>query len=126
MKRAYGTSVPDAQAVHQLLTRLTRLRNLPAYRSADSRERLSAASHADRAAAVLIPLYEAIAEVARARVVVDSSKLPTYAMLLDGIEGVDVRVAHLVRDPRAAAFSWQRKKEQPDRRRPATWSSAAR
>lgn len=42
--------------------------------------------------------------------VVDSSKLPPYGLLLDGLPGLDVRVLHLVRDPRATAFSWRRRK----------------
>ena len=31
-----------------------------------------------------------------------------------GCDGIDLRVAHLVRDPRAAAYSWRRTKRQPD------------
>jgi hypothetical protein len=42
--------------------------------------------------------------------VVDSSKLPPYGLLVDGLPGVDVRVLHLVRDPRATAFSWRRRR----------------
>ena len=34
---------------------------------------------------------------------------------LADLPGLEVSVAHLVRDPRAAAFSWRRTKEQPDR-----------
>lgn len=59
-------------------------------------------------------LYEAIAEVAGVDVVVDSSKLPTYAMQLIDVPGVCLQVLHLVRDPRAAAFSWRRRRRQPD------------
>ena len=43
-----------------------------------------------------------------------ATKLPTYAALLAGTPGLDVDVVHLVRDPRAAAFSWQRKKAKND------------
>jgi len=42
--------------------------------------------------------------------VIDSSKLPQYGLLVDGLPGVEMRVLHLVRDPRAAAFSWRRRK----------------
>jgi len=55
--------------------------------------------------------YRAIAAEAGARVVVDSSKLPTYAYLLGLLPSVELSVLHLVRDPRAVAYSWQRKKE---------------
>jgi hypothetical protein len=42
--------------------------------------------------------------------VVDSSKLPPYGMLVDRIPGVDMRVLHVVRDPRATAYSWRRRR----------------
>lgn len=63
----------------------------------------------------LYRLYRAIKDVTQSRVVVDSSKAPPYGYLLGGLPGVEVYVVHLVRDPRAAAFSWRRKKVQPDR-----------
>lgn len=59
-------------------------------------------------------VYAAIATVSGAEVVVDSSKLPTYASLLAGVPGIELQVLHLVRDPRAAAHSWRRRKHQPD------------
>lgn len=61
----------------------------------------------DRLLPVLQSLYAAIADVAGARVVVDSSKLPNYAALL-GAASIDVRIAHLVRDPRGVMHSWQK------------------
>ena len=66
------------------------------------------------------PLYRAIATVTGARVIVDSSKLPSYLAVLRGVDGLDVRTVHLVRDPRAAAFSWQRAKALTDGARRAT------
>lgn len=60
-------------------------------------------------------LYRAVGVVAGAPIVVDSSKLPAYGYLLDQTTGIDLHVLHLVRDPRAAAYSWIRKKVQPDR-----------
>lgn len=59
-------------------------------------------------------LYRAMAEVTGSRVIVDSSKEPAYGYAVGMIPGVDLRVVHLIRDPRAAAYSWLRKKEQPD------------
>ena len=63
----------------------------------------------------LSSLYGAIADAAGARVIVDSSKLPTYGMVLDQVPGVDLRIVHLVRDPRATAYLWRRKKSLPDK-----------
>lgn len=59
-------------------------------------------------------LYQAIAAVTDARVVVDSSKFPGYGRVVSDLPNVDARVLHLVRDPRAVAYSWMRKKAQPD------------
>lgn len=59
-------------------------------------------------------LYRAIRSVSGSRVVVDTSKEPAYGYALGMVPGVDLRVLHLVRDPRAAAYSWAKKKRQPD------------
>ncbi len=59
-------------------------------------------------------LYRAIAEVSGSRVIVDSSKIPTYAYALRLMPDGDLFVAHLVRDPRACTYSWsKRRKAQP-------------
>ncbi len=54
-------------------------------------------------------LYRAVRDVSGAQVVVDSSKLPQYGYLLSESAGIDLRVVHLVRDPRATAYSWLRR-----------------
>ncbi|GAA2336518.1 sulfotransferase [Dactylosporangium salmoneum] len=59
-------------------------------------------------------LYRAIATVSGARAIVDSSKFPSYLTALLQSPGLDVRVAHIVRDPRAVAYSWQRHRHDPD------------
>jgi hypothetical protein len=59
---------------------------------------------------VLRKLYLAIASTTDGRVIVDSSKNPAYAYLLTQLADVQVSVIHLVRDPRAVAFSWSRTK----------------
>ena len=59
-------------------------------------------------------LYGAIQSLSGSRVIVDTSKEPAYGYALGMVPGVDLRVLHLVRDPRAAAYSWAKKKPQPD------------
>jgi hypothetical protein len=59
-------------------------------------------------------LYEAIAQVTHARVIVDSSKKSSGAALLRLLPEVDPYVVHLVRDPRAVAHSWSRLKMNVD------------
>lgn len=55
-------------------------------------------------------LYEAIQRVASPVMVVDSSKDPSHAFVLATIPTIELSVVHLVRDSRAVAFSWTRKK----------------
>jgi Sulfotransferase family len=59
-------------------------------------------------------LYKAIQSISGSRVIVDTSKEPAYGYALGMVPGIDLRVLHLVRDPRAAAYSWAKKKRQPD------------
>jgi hypothetical protein len=59
-------------------------------------------------------LYEAIGSVTESWVIVDSSKEPAHGYAMSLVPGVDFRVVHLIRDPRAAAYSWRKKKPQPD------------
>jgi hypothetical protein len=97
----------------------TRARHVPAM--VRSRSGAAARAHLARMgpnADRLARLYRAIRSVSRARVVVDSSKLPGYGFVLGLLPEVDLRVVHLVRDPRATAFSWSRVKDQPDRGAP--------
>lgn len=58
-------------------------------------------------------LYGAIKAASGARVIVDSSKSPTHALALSRLPGIEVDLVHLVRDPRAVAFSRQREQSQP-------------
>lgn len=60
-------------------------------------------------------LYRAAAKVAGADVIVDSSKSVPYARMLSLLPGLDVRILHLVRDSRAVANAWLRRKPTPDR-----------
>lgn len=65
-------------------------------------------------ARVAAALYRAIAAVTGARVIVDSSKRPSDAALLRLLPGFDPSFVHLVRDPRAVAYSWRRHKLELD------------
>lgn len=53
---------------------------------------------------------EALAEITGATTFVDTSKAPEYARSLGELPGVDLYVLNLVRDPRAVACSWYRRK----------------
>lgn len=58
----------------------------------------------------MVSLYEAIAAQSGASVIVDSSKYPAEPAALAREDGLDLRVLHVVRDPRATAHSWRRAK----------------
>jgi hypothetical protein len=69
----------------------------------------------DRYTTAVSAIYRAIVRVTGARVVVDSSKKPIEPVALGIVEGVDLYLAHLVRDPRAVVYSWQRSRVYSDR-----------
>jgi hypothetical protein len=58
-------------------------------------------------------IYRAVAEVTGSRVVVDASKGPALGQALAGSYGIDLRMLNVVRDPRAVAWSWNRRLERP-------------
>jgi hypothetical protein len=58
-------------------------------------------------------LYHAVAAVAGATTVLDSSKTPLLGWLATGRADLDFWALHVTRDPRAVAYSWQRRKFDP-------------
>lgn len=61
-------------------------------------------------AGVMRRLYEALADVTGARVIVDTSKRPSYAAFLGTLDDFDPYYVHLVREPRASAYSWHNRR----------------
>jgi hypothetical protein len=59
-------------------------------------------------------VYAAAAEVSGARAVVDSTKYPALAYCLRRAREFDLRVVHLVRDPRGVAYSWTKQVARPE------------
>ncbi len=55
-------------------------------------------------------LYQAAAQRAGVHALVDASKTPPYAINLLGQPGIELCFLHLVRDPRAVAWSWSRRR----------------
>lgn len=58
-------------------------------------------------------LYAALDEVGEGALVVDSSKIPSYALVLRRA-GVQLRVLHLVRDSRGVVHSWRKEVRRTD------------
>jgi hypothetical protein len=64
----------------------------------------------DEYLASVASLYEGLFAGSGAQLIVDTSKVPAYATLLEAIPQLDVFVLHMVRDPRAVAYSRTRTK----------------
>ena len=63
---------------------------------------------------ILGKIYRAIRDVSGAEVIVDSTKHVSYAYLLARVPGVDLRVAHLVRESQGVAHSWAKTVARPE------------
>jgi len=107
-----GMDKVDAREMMRLQASGARTRHIPRMLTAGGREQLKGrmGKFLDASAR----LYEAIKSVTGSRVIVDSSKEPAYGYAMGMVPELDVRVLHLIRDPRAAAYSWLKKKAQPD------------
>jgi hypothetical protein len=113
MDQAFGgMDGVDPRAMMRLQNLGTRTRHIPMMLTRGGRRSL-----AQRLEKLLIAygrLYEAIGAITGSRVIVDSSKEPAHGFAMSMVPGVDFYALHLLRDPRAAAYSWSKKKPQPD------------
>lgn len=88
--------------------RYVRIRNIPLLAVAFFRK------HLEPLATATESLHSAIAQVSGCRWIIDSSKWPAYGFFLKLVTKTNIRVVHLVRDPRGVAFSWARPKVRPE------------
>jgi hypothetical protein len=107
-----GWSELDVERVEQLRTAIDRSRMIPRLASG----RMSSALMADLAeyTGYYLAVYAAAAQVSGARVVVDSSKHPSLAYCLRTRRELDLRILHVIRDPRAVAYSWTKRVSRPE------------
>lgn len=99
---ARGWSVEEAHLWRERTLALRRLRLIPdrqLSRNGASRQR---AQYVE----LMRLLYLAVADVTGTRTLVDTSKVPAGALLLEGMSPIEGRIVHLVRDPRATVHSW--------------------
>lgn len=124
LERVYGRrpDVADARSVVETRSRELRVRST--WRITRTRGR-----GLEIYLSLMRKLYREIAAGTRARVIVDASKDPPFAAVLSLLPGVRPYFVHLVRDPRATAFSMSRRPkiqtDTPDSRR-MTRESVAR
>lgn len=102
----------ELETVPALARRVDRIRYLPGMYSPWKTRRF--ASEYERFSMLLLALYRAILAVSGARAVVDESKDLSLLYLLARRPEVDLRLVHLVRDCRGAAYSWMRRKRRPE------------
>ncbi len=80
----------------------------------------------ERLIRTLDALYVAAGEVAGVDVLVDSSKHPSYLFLLRSLPSHDVRLLHVIRDPRGVAHSWSKEVARPESGAPMEQLSTGR
>jgi len=112
LAEAFPGGIDRAEA-HRVMKRFNRMVSLPFLQFPSlmtaSMQR-DAATYREKFA----DLYAAIAKVSGAEVVVDSTKYPLHGWFLRLMPELDLSVMMLVRDPRAVAFSWTRKRLRPE------------
>ena len=107
-QRAFGGWEPErVERLISLQRRVARQRNLltltlPRLAGSARREELSAYGE------LLRQLYAAIRDETEAKVIVDASKWPQQALVMRQVDGIDLRVLHLVRDVRGVTYSWSK------------------
>lgn len=109
-----GDGVP-ADAVRRITAahdRIFRWRAVPRFLA--GRRAVRGWDELDRWASAASGVYRALAATTGARVVVDSSKWPVDPGMLGLVPGIRPIAVQLVRDPRAVAWSWQRRTAQYD------------
>ena len=112
VEAAFGTlGADDMMEVIRLQDRVDRVHRIPALMAHDRGRSLP--SDVRDYLSLYERLYRALGDVSGCRVVVDSSKDPSYGHVIALTSAVQLSVVHLVRDPRAVAHSWTRHRHDP-------------
>ena len=112
LKSAFGSDLDDiVRAMGPLSKQVDRIRRIPqlAFRRGGEFD-----GDARRYGAILDRLYLAVADTAGTNLIIDSSKDPSYLYAISTMREIDIEPIHLVRDPRAVAYSWTRKRRRPE------------
>ena len=107
-----GMSSIDGERMMRAILTGSRTRNLPRYWTSAGRRSVSSRLAPELDA--IKKIYQGLHTITGNDFIVDSSKSPGYAKMLGMISEIEVFVVHLIRDPRGAAYSWQREKLQID------------
>ena len=107
-----GWESVDGRSVVDLDKQINRNRHVLAMTG--SRLSSTQRSRLDRYREILGALYLAIQQVADSSVIVDSSKTPAFGAILSGVDELDMRIVHLLRDPRGVAYSRTKRVRRPE------------
>ena len=110
LRAVFGGETPLAE-MKRLADRVARIRRI---RQLEARGDEAFETAVRDYGAVWLSLYREIAAATGAGVVLDASKDLGPLFFLSRIEGLEVAVVHLVRDPRGVAYSWSRRKRRPE------------
>lgn len=112
LSKAYGTRLSQVSSTVSSTSRnLDRMRWIPQNVLHAGRRHKEVVEHYGD---LLHPLYSAISEVSGSDIIIDSSKDPSYLFAIQATRRLDLSVVHLVRDSRAVAHSWTRKRLRPE------------
>jgi hypothetical protein len=103
----------DRERIHEAMKAINRVVATPGLLS----QRLMGTSmraHAEVYDHAFSALYASILKVSGAQIVVDSSKYPAHGLFLRTCRSIALSAMLLVRDPRAVAHSWQRRRLRPE------------
>jgi uncharacterized membrane protein YdjX (TVP38/TMEM64 family) len=111
LRQRTGLDQEGAEEVQRLCGQVTEGLAAPAVFAAWQPRRLRKRLAALRG--VAYHAYRAVEEVSGGCVVVDTSKNLAWARLLLGVEGVEMRIVHLVRDSRGVSYSFEKVRKRP-------------
>ncbi len=113
VKHGFGETLPDAKEHIRVQHVAVSRRNIPIWFMRPFRR--AGAEEKQRAyAADVERLFRGASAVGGAVALIDSSKIPRHALVLGLSSAFDLRVIHLVRDPRGSTLSWRRGATGPD------------
>lgn len=108
-KRVLDLAKIDIQEVMLLSKQVDRIKRIPFMLFPSLSANFS--SNMDQYQRILKRLYIAISEVSGRKIIVESTKHPSLFFLIR--EMFNVRLLHLVREPRGVAYSWEKMKVRP-------------
>ena len=112
LSQSLGSSIGQkSRQMQELGRQIARTRHIPLLAISSGRHRLL--GETNEYVENLSKVYTVIQNLTGCKVIVVASKFPSYAQILQTINTIDLYILHLVRDSRAVAFSWQRKKIDP-------------